>query len=118
MAFSTIVVNLPNVVVVCYNVQYYIAPMKQQYDINTREQLWEYYGGREAVARRFGITLGAVGQYTSRGIAQGYISRIILDLVLDSKTWNPEIFELKEHPGAWRLNELIARHKLGQEAFA
>ncbi len=77
------------------------------YDINNRSELWKFYGGQEAAGQKFGITQGAIGNYARRGIKPGWYGVMMLDLLVEGKTWNPEIFEFEDHPGAELLNNLI-----------
>lgn len=79
----------------------------KQYDINTRSDLWKFYGGQEAAARKFGITQGAIGNYARRGIKPGWYGIMMLDLLVSGKTWNPEIFDLEDHPGSSLLISMI-----------
>jgi hypothetical protein len=81
--------------------------MMNRYDINTRKDLWKFYGGQEAAGERFGICQAAIGMYSKRGIKPGWYGVMMLDLLVEGKTWNPEIFDLEDHPGAALLNSLI-----------
>ncbi len=81
------------------------------FDINTAQELWELYGGQRGAANALGVSQPAVGAYTTRGITPGWVGRLICDLVIARKTFDPALFELHQHPGAYVLNALIAEER-------
>lgn len=82
------------------------------YDIETMRDIWDFYGGAAALAKRCRLERTAVVNWQSRGIPSGWQMRMIMDLIEAGKTFNPSLFDLEDHPGADITNrEIVSRRE-------
>lgn len=79
--------------------------INSMYDINSFEDLVDFYAGPKGVQAKFGRSQPWASKLKNHGIPTGYHLRIYLELRQAGKTVNPELFEI-DGPLAAAMNDM------------